>query len=302
MDEILASIRRIIESGDDRGLGQPQSGSRSAAAGGAGNSRSATAASRVESPISQQDASVGADAGQPHAEHEQDRAVARQPVAQPQSEASTVQVENLGTELRATGTGPVGYADISAIRGSMPLSSSSASISSVSRSTPAAQGRRGGASLAQKEQPAPQPDFELDDRFAEELMTEAYRLGAAEPAPAAASETEEARADFVEEETAGTPDRAANDERLTWPADSSRAASIEEDGSLVSENTGREVAAAFDELSRAIREGEMRSLEEMTREMLRPMLQEWLDDNLPRLVERLVREEIERVARGSGRR
>ena len=34
---------------------------------------------------------------------------------------------------------------------------------------------------------------------------------------------------------------------------------------------------------------------------LRPMLQEWLDDNLPRLVERLVREEIERVARG-GRR
>jgi cell pole-organizing protein PopZ len=36
----------------------------------------------------------------------------------------------------------------------------------------------------------------------------------------------------------------------------------------------------------------------MAEQMLRPMLQEWLDNNLPVLVERLVREEIERVARG----
>ena len=35
----------------------------------------------------------------------------------------------------------------------------------------------------------------------------------------------------------------------------------------------------------------------MAEEMLRPMLQDWLDNNLPTLVERLVREEIERVAR-----
>jgi cell pole-organizing protein PopZ len=35
--------------------------------------------------------------------------------------------------------------------------------------------------------------------------------------------------------------------------------------------------------------------------MLRPMLSDWLDDNLPKLVERLVREEIERVARGPRR-
>ncbi len=32
--------------------------------------------------------------------------------------------------------------------------------------------------------------------------------------------------------------------------------------------------------------------------MLRPMLKSWLDDNLPGLVERLVRAEIERVSRG----
>lgn len=47
-------------------------------------------------------------------------------------------------------------------------------------------------------------------------------------------------------------------------------------------------------LSRAVGD---RSVEDMTRELLRNMLKQWLDENLPALVERLVREEIERVAR-----
>jgi cell pole-organizing protein PopZ len=44
-----------------------------------------------------------------------------------------------------------------------------------------------------------------------------------------------------------------------------------------------------------------RSVEDITREVLRPMLKSWLDEHLPRVVERLVREEIERVARRGGR-
>lgn len=44
-----------------------------------------------------------------------------------------------------------------------------------------------------------------------------------------------------------------------------------------------------------------RSIEDITRELLRPMLKQWLDENLPAVVERLVREEIERVARRGGR-
>jgi cell pole-organizing protein PopZ len=43
-----------------------------------------------------------------------------------------------------------------------------------------------------------------------------------------------------------------------------------------------------------------RTLEDLVREMLRPMLKTWLDDNLPRMVDRLVRAEIERVSRGRG--
>ena len=41
-----------------------------------------------------------------------------------------------------------------------------------------------------------------------------------------------------------------------------------------------------------------RTLDDLVREMLRPMLKAWLDDNLPTLVERMVRAEIERVSRG----
>lgn len=44
-----------------------------------------------------------------------------------------------------------------------------------------------------------------------------------------------------------------------------------------------------------VRSGET-SLEGMVREMLRPMLAEWLDQNLPGMVESMVRNEINRIA------
>jgi cell pole-organizing protein PopZ len=37
------------------------------------------------------------------------------------------------------------------------------------------------------------------------------------------------------------------------------------------------------------------TLEDMVREEIRPLLKAWLDENLPPVVERLVRAEIERV-------
>lgn len=40
------------------------------------------------------------------------------------------------------------------------------------------------------------------------------------------------------------------------------------------------------------------TLQDMICEMLRPMLKSWLDENLPSMVERLVRDEIERMRRG----
>ena len=69
-------------------------------------------------------------------------------------------------------------------------------------------------------------------------------------------------------------------------------------GSIISEQAEKQVAAAFGELSDVFAANRRKSFDEMAERMLRPMLQEWLDDNLPGLVEKLVREEIERVARG----
>jgi len=68
--------------------------------------------------------------------------------------------------------------------------------------------------------------------------------------------------------------------------------------SILSEYTGRKVAAAFGELNEAFEANRRRNFDQMAEEMLRPMLQDWLDNNLPNIVERLVREEIERIARG----
>lgn len=70
---------------------------------------------------------------------------------------------------------------------------------------------------------------------------------------------------------------------------------------LVSAATVEQVSRSFSELAAAFDGTERRSLDEIAEDMLRPMLKDWLDDNLPTLVERLVREEIERVARGPRR-
>jgi cell pole-organizing protein PopZ len=69
---------------------------------------------------------------------------------------------------------------------------------------------------------------------------------------------------------------------------------------LLSARAGAAVSASFDSLARSVAPANGRKLEEIVEGMLRPMLRSWLDDNLPLLVERLVREEIERVSR-SGR-
>ncbi len=67
---------------------------------------------------------------------------------------------------------------------------------------------------------------------------------------------------------------------------------------LLSAAAGQAVAEAFGRLTRRTPSNDGRTIEELVVDMLRPMLKEWLDDNLPLLVERLVRDEIERVTRG----
>jgi uncharacterized protein len=72
---------------------------------------------------------------------------------------------------------------------------------------------------------------------------------------------------------------------------------------LLSRSTTAAVDSAFSTLAQsALAQSALgqnpRSLEDLVREMLRPLLKAWLDENLPGMVERLVRSEIERVSRG----
>jgi cell pole-organizing protein PopZ len=69
---------------------------------------------------------------------------------------------------------------------------------------------------------------------------------------------------------------------------------------LISTSTSAAVDSAFNTLAHTVLVQNARSLEDLVREMLRPLLKSWLDDNLPGMVERLVRAEIERVSRGRG--
>jgi cell pole-organizing protein PopZ len=67
--------------------------------------------------------------------------------------------------------------------------------------------------------------------------------------------------------------------------------------SLLSQSTDSMVSNAFDNLALTILNKNARTVEDLIQDMLRPMLRSWLDQNLPTLVERLVRAEIERVSR-----
>jgi hypothetical protein len=71
-----------------------------------------------------------------------------------------------------------------------------------------------------------------------------------------------------------------------------------ESEALVSPATDATVNGAFNLLAHTVLTQNARTLEDLVKEMLRPMLKSWLDDNLPAVVERLVRAEIERVSRG----
>ena len=70
-----------------------------------------------------------------------------------------------------------------------------------------------------------------------------------------------------------------------------------EDG-LMSAASRHAASLAFSRLTGDMPMG-ARTVEQLMMEMMRPLLKEWLDNNLPHIVEEMVREEIERVVLGA---
>jgi uncharacterized protein len=104
---------------------------------------------------------------------------------------------------------------------------------------------------------------------------------------------DEAEVAFAEPE----PPRRPEPPKMEMPR-ARPAPELEVEEPLVSAAASATVQSAFGQLSHTVLAANGRTLDDLVKEMLRPMLHAWLDENLPVIVERLVRAEIERVSRG----
>ena len=77
--------------------------------------------------------------------------------------------------------------------------------------------------------------------------------------------------------------------RPAFEAESSSAGPAPAVQQILSHATVSAVETAFSSLANTVLSNNARTLEDLVREMLRPMLKSWLDDNLPGLVERIVK-------------
>jgi cell pole-organizing protein PopZ len=125
-------------------------------------------------------------------------------------------------------------------------------------------------------------------------LTEAMAMAPPAPGPAEGFRTIDGTHDVMfDERSAESVEMASPEPR--WEPHPPRSA---KERPLLSQATSSVVDSAFNTLAHTVLVQNARTLEDLVREMLRPLLKTWLDDNLPGLVERLVRAEIERVSRG----
>ena len=132
----------------------------------------------------------------------------------------------------------------------------------------------------------PQPAAEPSDEVLE--LTEAMAAPAPEPAQPSFRRIDPDQPDVVFDDVAAAPPPS--------PPAAPRVPAT--DSPLLSNAATAAVHSAFGTLAHSVLAQNPRTLEDLVKEMLRPMLKAWLDDNLPVMVERLVRAEIERVSRG----
>jgi len=159
------------------------------------------------------------------------------------------------------------------------------------------------AMLANLEPPAAAPASDVLD------LTEAMAAPApaADTGPAATFRTIDAASDVIFTDRAPDPPaepavRIIEEPRRpavpAAPATPATAPAPAFDRGLISTSTMAAVDSAFNSLAQTVSGQNARTLEDLVKEMLRPLLKSWLDDNLPGVVDRIVRAEIERVSRG----
>jgi len=150
------------------------------------------------------------------------------------------------------------------------------------------------AMLAEPEKPLSSPSQRMAAAKPEVLdLTEAQVA----QSPSSSFRTIDGASDVVFSER---PPDAPPDMRLADDLRRAPVAAPAIDRGLLSGAAATAVDHAFNSLAHTVLGQNSRTLEDLVKEMLRPMLKSWLDDNLPGLVDRIVRAEIERVSRGRG--
>jgi cell pole-organizing protein PopZ len=144
--------------------------------------------------------------------------------------------------------------------------------------------------------PQPEPDP------AEDVLDLTPAMEVTDPAPAG-FQTINPSQDLVFEEPLAAPEPHLEEPERT-PSSTVDVArrdfehTMGEERSMLAQSTVSAVDAAFNSLAQSVLVQNSQTLDGLVREMLRPMLKAWLDNNLPNMVERMVRAEIERVSRG----
>ncbi|WP_413776068.1 PopZ family protein [Rhodopseudomonas palustris] len=151
------------------------------------------------------------------------------------------------------------------------------------------------ADTTEEEVRPPQPDGDVLELTDEMALPEPEPEPAPPPPPPPPVQKAPIEDDIEFAEAAPKP-RAP--EPAYEPPPAAAAWSEEPQQPILSRTTAAAVESAFNSLATTVLSNNARTLEDLVKEMLRPMLKAWLDDNLPTLVERIVRQEIERVSRG----
>jgi uncharacterized protein len=162
---------------------------------------------------------------------------------------------------------------------------------------------------AAKPAPAPKPApeepddvLDLTDKVADGGTVVPLTPAPAEPATKAAPDEVELRevADETTTDAAPAPEPVPEPRAETSPTLTRSAPASD----LVSQATAQAATASLAALAQAVDRQAYgapigfggRTLEDLVKEIMRPIIRDWLDANLPGLVERLVRREIERMA------
>ena len=319
MEEILASIRQIISEDDDGSdAGSTDAGSSDADAGGEDAPSEQASEPEAQVAVEAEDSSASDVVDEPAATGAAEPDLADVATAAGDGDAPAEPARGSGgifeTMEPASPAAAEGVFDHSDIVDTGPYENPFDALAAKKSEMDAADAAAAENSVNAESEPA-EPEPEMNVAEPETVAVEAVPEVVAEVVPETAPEVVAEEVVAVEPVAVSAPEPEVSQPVAEEPAPTSndepespvmsapapKPVEYENEENLISPEKGASVANAFSSLTHTILSQNARTLDDLVSDMLQPMLKDWLDENLPTLVERLVKQEIDRMARG-GRR